>query len=160
MAKITTKGLDDVLTKLDKLGNLSRETMGEIIYEGADIMADAIRAELQALPVTRQKAAYGEKLSGVTSVQKAGLLDGFGISRMQDKGGTYDVKIGFNGYNNQRTKKYPSGQPNSVIARSVCSGTSFREKNDFVGRAMKKKQAAIEAMRDKATEKINQIMEG
>jgi len=160
MARITTKGLDDVLTKLDKLGNLSRETMGEIIYEGADIMADAIRAEIQSLPVTRQKVSRTGKLNGVTSVQKAGLLDGFGVARMEDRGGTYNVKLGFAGYNKQRTEQYPGGQPNSVIARSVCSGTSFREKNDFVGRAMKKKQAAIEAMREKATEKINQIMEG
>ena len=28
----------------------------------------------------------------------------------------WNIKIGFNGYNSQRTAKYPSGQPNSVIA--------------------------------------------
>ena len=121
-------------------------------------MADAIMAEIKGLPVTTQKAVKGGMLKGITSAQKAGLIDGFGISRMQEQGASYNIKIGFNGYNSQRTAKYPSGQPNSVIARSLCSGTSFREKNDFVGRAMKKKNACIEAMRAKATEKINQIM--
>lgn len=160
MARITTKGLNDVLTKLKELQDLSRETMGEIIYEGADVMADAIRAEIQALPVTTQRFGSGI-IKGVTSVQKAGLLDGFGITPMQERNGKYDVKIGFNGYNKQRTKKYPSGQPNSVIARSVCSGNSFREKNNFVGRAIRKhRKDCLEAMREKATEKINQIMEG
>lgn len=157
MARITTKGLDDVLTKLDKLGDLSRETIGEIIYDGAGVMADAIKAEIQGLPVTTQRYTAGATVKGITSAQKAGLLDGFGISKMEDNGGTYNIKLGFAGYNSQRTNKYPQGQPNSMIARSLCSGTSFREKNDFVGRAMRKKKACIEAMRQKATEKINDV---
>ena len=157
MAKITTKGLDDVLTKLDKLGDLSRETIGEIIYDGAGVMADAIKAEIQGLPVTVKKYTPGVMVKGITSAQKKGLMEGFGISKMQDNSGVYNIKLGFNGYNSQWSDKYPNGQPNSIIARSLCSGTSFREKNDFVGRAMRKKKACIEAMRQKATEKINDV---
>ena len=160
MAKITTKGLDDVLSKLDKLGDLSRDTIGEIIYDGAGFMADAIKAEIKGLPVTTQKYTPGAMVKGITSAQKTGLLNGFGISKMEDSGGSYNIKLGFNGYNSQHTKKYPQGQPNSMIARSLCSGTSFREKNDFVGRAIRKKKACIEIMRQKATEKINDVMGG
>ena len=40
-----------------------------------------------------------------------------------------------------KTNKYPGGQPNSVIARSVVAGTTFRQKNDFVGRAIRKSEA-------------------
>ena len=42
------------------------------------------------------------------------------------------------------TRKYPHGQPNALIARAVISGTSFRKKNNFVGRAVKAVKAEAE----------------
>jgi hypothetical protein len=54
------------------------------------------------------------------------------------------VKLGFAGYNSTITDKYPNGQPNSMIARSLQSGTSFRARIPFVDNAVSAKKSACE----------------
>ena len=161
MATIKVDGMDELVTKLEKLTSLSdsREFVGRAIYEGAKVVKGAFVAGIGSIPVGNKYAKPGEKINTITSVQKAGLMSGFGIARMRDNGGTYDVKLGFNGYNGQKTKKWPGGQPNAMIARSVVSGTSFRAKNDFIGRAARSSRAgAVKAMESKIREQIEQIM--
>lgn len=144
MATWKFKGLEQYLLQLERLTH-TREYIGPTVYAGAAVVADAMKKEINSLPVEMQYSPSNGKKHGITSVQKAGLRDGFGITKMRDDNGFWNVKLGFDGYNGQKTKKYPNGQPNSVIARSLVSGTSFREKNDFVGRALrgKKKQAEL-----------------
>lgn len=150
--------LDRYLATLERLTD-AREYIGEAIFYGADIVADAVRSQIQALPVAQKFAKEGEKLNTITSVQKKGLLDGFGIARMKKDGDYYNVKLGFAGYNGQKSTKYKNGQPNSVIARSVCSGTSFRQKNDFVGRAVRgTKSSAERKMEEKLDEAIKKLL--
>lgn len=159
MAKMQVKGLEDWIANLEKLQDVPRETVGEIVTAGAAVVADSIRAQIEALPVKRP----GEKSpDAITSVQKKGLREGFGISPIKEKDdNTTDRRVGFNGYNGQKTKKFPQGQPNIVIARSICSGTSFRPKNDFFGRGVKQsKKDAEEAMRGTLEAWVNEQMEG
>ncbi len=150
--------LDKYVSMLQKLTD-SREYITDAIHDGAGIVADAMRAQINSLPVAQKYAENGEKLSTITSVQKKGLQDGFGISPMRDDDGYYNVKLGFAGYNGQKTKKYPHGVPNSVVARSVVSGTSFRQKNDFVGRAVRgTKTKAQKKMEEKLDEAIKKLL--
>lgn len=162
MAKFQFKGLEEYERMLSKLGNFEtvRAICGATIYSGAEVMADAIKDSIEALPVIdhRTKGSESAKLNGVTSEQKKGLIEGFGISPMQHTDGYYNVKLGFDGYNDVKTKEYPDGQPNSMIARSVNSGTSFREKTQFIDKAVRKakkktEQAMVETM-DKELEKV------
>lgn len=140
MAKWKFEGLDEYLITLEKLKANTGSAIGRAIYEGAGVVAKEVAAEIQKLPVNNQ---YGSK--GITSVQKAGLIEGFGISHAQTEARFYrNVKLGFDGYNKQYTENYPSGQPNSLIARSVNSGTSFRKKNPFVDRATRRAKGACE----------------
>ena len=105
------------------------------------------------------RARDGGLIDTVTLPQKAGLLDGFGISRMKDDGGFVNVKLGFDGYNSTRTEKYPRGQPNVLIARSVNSGTTFRKKTKFVDKAVNSAKKAAEAAMDAAcSREIEKIM--
>ena len=71
----------------------------------------------------------------------------------------YDVKakrsglkvrsVGFVGYNSIKTKKYPKGQPNRLIAASVNSGSSVRQKDPFVRRAQQGTRAkCVQEMQD------------
>lgn len=151
--------MDEYLRQLEKLSGDAREYIGKAIYEGAGEAADAVRAEIQGLPVGPGRAKEGEVINTITSVQKAGLLEGFGISHLSQKGQLQYVKLGFAGYNSQKTKKYPNGQPNSIIARSVCSGTSFRAKNDFISRAVKRKQVE-ETIRKEIEKQIESLTGG
>lgn len=162
MAKIEFKGLDKYIDKVAKLYDDIEPICKQAVYDGAGVIADAIRAEIEALPVARETfyATGDQKLSGVTPLQKQGLLDGLGVSQMRNNAGTIDTKIGFNGYNNKKTKKYPSGQPNLLVARSVISGASFRDgKIPFVRNAVKSAKAKAEkAMADKFDEAANKII--
>lgn len=134
MAKINVgKGIKEYTKQLTQLYDISRTAIGQTIYQGAAVVAEAMVSEIRGLPK-----------DSCSSIEKADLIDGFGIARMQDKNGFYNVKLGFDGYNRVKTKKFPSGQPNAMIARSIVSGTSFRQKNDFVGRATRKSSSEAE----------------
>lgn len=159
MAKIQFKGVDEYIARLKRLGDNTEKTIGETIYVGADIVADRVRSEISGLPVGNSFARNGERISAVTAAQKQGLLDGFGIASMRLDGTAYNVKLGFDGYNSQTTPNFPSGQPNSMIARSVCAGTSFRAPNNFMQRAVSGSKAAAEAaMEKKLDEVIKKLM--
>lgn len=145
MAKITFPGLADYELMLSKLEDGSEEIIGKAVYAGAGIVADAIKSSIQSLPIVRGYGTESNPLpGGVTSAQKAGLIDGLGISRMQDDAGYLNVKIGFDGYNNTRTEKYPQGQPNQLVARGVESGTSWKQKKPFVRPAVTKSRKQAE----------------
>lgn len=147
MATFQFKGVDELISQYKTLGDNARDCIGKAIYNGADVVADAIRAEINGLKVTNQ---HGK--GDLTSTQKKGLIDSFGIAKMQDDNGYFNVKLGFDGYNNQKTKKYPNGQPNAVIARSINSGTSFRKKNPFVDKATKANKAKCEEVMSKTVD--------
>ena len=144
MAKLKMQGLEKYEQQLLKLKDISREAIGQAIYDGAGIVADQVMANIQSLPVDERGYTKEGTLHGVTSLQKAGLAEGFGIAKLQDEGGYAHVKLGFNGYNGVKSKKYPNGQPNSMIARSVNSGTSFSQRIPFVDNAVRQKKSACE----------------
>lgn len=144
MAKLKMQGLEKYEQQLLKLKDISREAIGQAIYDGAGIVADQVMANIQSLPVDERGYTKEGTLHGVTSLQKAGLAEGFGIAKLQDEGGYAHVKLGFNGYNGVKSKRYPNGQPNSMIARSVNSGSSFRDRIPFVDNAVNAKKSAAE----------------
>ena len=133
--------------------------IGRAVYAGAGIVADAVKQGIQSLPVV---TGYGTDTNplpgGVTAVQKAGLLDGFGISKLQDDGGYLNVKLGFDGYNRTRTEMYPQGQPNQLVARGVESGTSWKQKKPFIRPATTRSRKAAETeMKRVIDEEIEKI---
>lgn len=162
MAKWTNNpNLELYVSKLEKLQDEGREMIGVAIHAGAGVVADAMRSEIQALPVAQDYVKSGEhrKISTITSVQKKGLLDGFGIAKMRKDGDYYNVKLGFAGYNGQKTSEHPNGVPNSIIARSIVSGTYFRQKNDFVGRATRgNKRKAEKTMEEVFEEAVKKLL--
>lgn len=144
MAKLKFVGLDDLMSRFLTLENSSKDMIGKAVFDGAGIAADAVKAGIESLPIDERHFKYGQMLNGISRIQKAGLVDGFGISPMENDNGYNHVKLGFAGYNDVKTKSYPNGQPNSVIARSVNGGTSFRVRIPFVDNAVNSKKAAVE----------------
>lgn len=136
------KGMDEYLQKLGNLELRAPESIGKAVYKGADIVADAVKANINNMPVEDQ---YSERITGIKSIQKIGLLKSFGIAKMRDDNGYYNVKLGFDGYNALKTKKYPQGQPNAMIARTFESGNSFTKKIPFVAPAVRATKEAAEA---------------
>lgn len=160
MATFRFGGIDNYIKQLDKLRQSTKDgVVGKTVYAGAEVVADSVRRAIQALPVGDGRARDGGLVDTVTLPQKAGLLDGFGVSRMKDDNGFVNVKLGFDGYNSTRTEKYPRGQPNALIARSVNSGTTFRKKTKFVDKAVNSARKAAQAAMDAAcSREIEKIM--
>lgn len=163
MAKITFKGLAEYELKLSQLGNATYDIAVKAIYAGAGVIADEIRSNIEGLTAVNDVeglVAYQMKTPPpLTKKAKQGLLDGLGISPLGDENGYLNVKIGFDGYNQLKTKKYPKGQPNVMIARVTESGTSTAIKQPFVRTAVNaKKPEAEETMKTIVDEEIKKIM--
>lgn len=161
MAKITFPGLRDYELMLSKIEGVTDDMIGRAVYEGAGIVADAVKANIEALPIVTGYGTSENPLpGGVTAVQKAGLREGFGISKLQDDSGYLNVKLGFDGYNRTKTEKYPGGQPNQLVARGVESGTSWKQKKSFIRPAVNKtRKQAEQKMKDVLDEEISKIAE-
>lgn len=152
MASITFKGFEKYGTVITQLYKETPKILGRVTYEGAGIIADEIRKGIEGLPIVDGFGTAENPLpGGVTKTQKAGLLDGFGISGLQDDNGFINVKLGFDDYNGTRTKTYPQGQPNALVARGVESGTSWKKKHPFV-------RPAVTRARKKAEEKMAEVL--
>lgn len=146
MAKITFPGLNDYELMISRLTKDVDSVAGKAIYAGAGIVADAIKENIKALPIVRGYGTTENPLpGGVTAPQKAGLIDGLGISPTQSDAGFLNVKIGFDGYNATKTEKYPQGQPNQLVARGVESGTSWKQKKPFIRPAINASKSRAEA---------------
>lgn len=149
-------GLTDFGRSLTKLGALheTERVFKTALYDGAAVVADAMRAEIDALPVGNKWGTPEHPIDTVTATQKRGLQESFGLSTIKRADWKYTTSAGFDGYNE-------SGQANAMIAAAVEGGTSFRRKNPFVTRALRKSQAAANArMQDTAESTIKSIMEG
>lgn len=153
MAKIKFDGLVKYEIMLSKLDSGTEKIIGKAIYGGAKIIADEIKKNIKSLPIIKPTQQKNETLlQGVTTDQRKGLEEGFGIAPMEYKNGYRSVKLGFDGYNRTYTKKFPKGQPNVLIARSVEGGTSVRKKIPFV-------RPAIRATKDKAQKEMSDIFD-
>lgn len=156
MARITFKGLQEYELKLSKLPGNTREIAEKAVYEGAKIVADEVKKNLDALNVTTQELAIrayaNQTPTYITEEAKDALIKSFGITPMRDDNGFYNVKVGFDGYNDVITQKYPKGQPNNLIARACESGSSAMIKQPFM-------RTAVNASKKQAEEKMAEILD-
>lgn len=162
MAKwIVGKGLNNYIAYLQSIEAVTDEMIGEAVYDMAKVVADKVRANIEALPAVSNEAniaTYRKGYSRLSEPEKQGLMDGFGVSPLQDDSGYRNVKLGFDGYNSIKTKKYPQGQPNALIARVTESGSSYREKTPFIRPAVNAaRKPAEKAGQAKIDEKIKSI---
>ena len=161
MATINFKGGQDYIMKLSKLeAELKDQVLGAAIYGAAGIVADEIRKTLDQVPTDERFGTSDSPTSGPKKRQREGLAHSLGIASMQDDGTGYlHVKIGFDGYNDIRTKRWPTGQPNQMVARSVESGTTWMKKNPFVRKAVNaSKQRAVAFMQHSTEKNIEDLM--
>lgn len=159
MARIKFKGLKEYQAKLEKLSGNTEEIAGRAIYAAAEIVADAVKANIDSLPIDESFGTAEHPTHGLKAIQKRGLQESWGITPMRDDGGYYNVKLGFDGYNDLETKGNPIGQPNQMIARAIESGTSFSDKIPFVRPAVNATKARAEkALSDTLDEEIEKIM--
>ena len=154
MARFTISA--DFDEEIKKISNIGLELPGACkaaVYDGAKVVADNMSHEISAINGLEKG---GKK--GITEVERKGLLDGLGVAKIGVKDGKVSTAVGFSGYNADATATYPNGKPNLMIARSLEKGTSFREPEHFVSRAVNKsKVAAVQAMNDSIEKSIEKL---
>lgn len=140
MAKwIVGKGIDNYIAYLQSLELATDKIISKAVYEMAKVVANNIKSNMLALPAVSNEAniaTYKKGYSRLSEPEKEGLIEGFGISPMRNDQGYVNVKLGFDGYNSVKTKKYPNGQPNALIARVTESGSPYREKTGFIRKSV------------------------
>ena len=150
MGKIEVKGIDTLIAFTAGLAKEADSIIKASMYDGAKILADEARNATEALH-TEDGGAKPPKY--INTIQKKGLLKGLGVMRYRKEDGKWMTVIGFSGYNDLKTKKYPQGQPNAMIARSVESGTSWQTKEPFMRKAAQRAKARATAAVQQTFEK-------
>lgn len=126
---IQAMALDGLCTKLDLFSGHSQEIIEKALYEGAGIITDKVRANL-------------EQTLGIYSTGE--LAESLGVAPMRRGKGTANVSIGFDGYDSK-------GTPNALKARAMESGTSKQPKRPFM-------RPALNATKGLAQSKMLQIL--
>lgn len=167
MGKMKFYGLDGYMAKLSALEVSTDAIIETTIKSGTKVAADAMRAEIESLPTSEHDGkpwfgTSGHLARGPSVAQKQGLLDSLGITPVEDDGkGFINAKVGFDGYNSVRSKQWPKGEPNLLIARAVNSGTSFMEANPFSKIAHSKSTRKARQMMEKTAEiEIKKVTKG
>lgn len=142
MARITFKSGDEYALRLMKTANRSEDLMKRAIYAGAKVVADRVRANLEA------------NLSG-SETSTGALAASLGITPItEDRNGFWNAKIGFDGYDER-------GVPNQLKARVLESGSSRVKKRPFVAPALRaSRKTALEAMGKVIDDEIKKDMKG
>lgn len=137
MATISFPGMEAYLKSFDKIASEVPRIENQALFDGAGLLADAVAQEIDGLTELNQ-------------IQRRGLRKGMGIAGFWTEQGSTVTKIGFEGYNSIKTRRWPNGQPNAMIARSLIRGTSWMRANRFTARAAKKaRERCIQAMQER-----------
>lgn len=165
MATLSVNGLDEYSASIRRLGDSGERIAKMAVYDGAKVVADAVRAAISRLPsipnIDALIAYHKKSKTALTDEQKDGLLSGLILTKMEGAGGFISTKLTFVGYNSTKTKKYPQGQPNLMIAASVESGTSARRKQPFFRSSVNQTKTQAEAAMERTADaEIKKIMGG
>ena len=91
------------------MGKKGKTIAEKAVCAGAAIVADAVRANIDALPAVKDEwgvIAYNNHWSApLTETAKKGLQDGFGISPMGSEDGMLNVKLGFDGCGKRKKRQ-------------------------------------------------------
>lgn len=139
MAKISFPGFESYEKALRELGADAEKICKAAVYDGAAIVADAIRASYYSQP--HPYSEHGNE-----------VIKSMTLSKIRNDDGYVNTKVGFVGYDSE-------GTATAIIARTLESGNSHQRKKPFIRPAVNRvKQAAIRAMGDKIDQMTKQIV--
>lgn len=139
MAKISFPGFESYEKAIRELGADAEKICKAAVYDGAAIVADAIRASYYSQP--HPYSEHGNE-----------VIKSMTLSKIRNDDGYVNTKVGFVGYDSE-------GTATAIIARTLESGNSHQKKKPFIRPAVNRsKEAAIRAMGDKIDQMTKQIV--
>ena len=160
MAKFQFEGVDKLISQYQKLEKNTEPMIGKAIYKGAGVVMKACESAVSNLSTDNRFGTSENPTTGPSTIQKIGLQHALGIAKMRNDNGFYNVKIGFDGYNNVKTKTWPQGQPNMMVARAVESGTSWMSKQPFMRKAEQSSRSQCEKVMSETVDREIQKLIG
>lgn len=161
MAKRFAVGLDEEVARLNAIGEAGYAAITAALYDGAGVIASAIAEAAKGLPVdTDPGHPFNAPLAAISPEDAADLAAGVGIARFDDTEDGRGTSVSIEGYTRRTEKGFPNGVPLPMIARSLESGSSVRQKHPFIRRAVNGAKAACEAAMVAAGERVIQEAAG
>lgn len=165
MAKLEFKGMDEYIRQLNNVATATHDVAKAAVYAGADVVANEIRKGMEGLKTVTNEYAMAcyrrREPCYISDRQKKALLDSFGVAKMRNKQGYINTKLGYDGYNDIVTRRWPKGQPNAMIARSCNHGSTAMIRQPFLDSAVARaRDPAIRAMDKAANDKTLEILGG
>ena len=159
---ISTEGLDSLGAMLAQLGNKAEDVASGALYDGAGVVADAMKRAVDSIvcgPQQKKRPAPQKTPKRLpTPEEKAAVVGKTGIAKFHKNGSEVDTLIGITGSAGYVTI---GGRKKAVrmIARSINSGTSFMVKQPVFRRAASaSKGTAQAAIVSKAEQMFNEII--
>lgn len=158
MASFESTTMEEFINLCQITDRRLKSVIGRSIHPAAKYMADRIKESISSIPIDDIKG-HKKKRQGLSSAQVAGLVESMGIARIRENATGWNVKVGFDGYNTRLTsKRYPKGQPNAMIARSINSGTSFMIKYPFMDMTVKaNEQVTVEKIEEQFSKELEKV---
>lgn len=139
---VSHSGIYELVKQLEKYTNYTDKYMRAIVYDGMEVVADAMRAEVEGLKTSKQYKTKGKRYC--TENEKKGLIESFGVTPIGARNYVYDANAGFDGYN-EHIKSEPA---NPMIANFINRGTSYMKAQPFINRTKRVAETkAVEAMK-------------
>lgn len=153
---IQVTGMEDVIRKLDKIGEKAQEVAAQGLYEGAGVMADSISSAINGTVTEPFKYAKGGRQRKPSPEEKALLAQAkHGVAKFRKSGIDIQTSVGLqnSGYGslNGKTKPIP------MIANAINSGTSFMKKQPFFRKAMSKQGQAAAAVESGIESRLDEL---
>lgn len=156
--EMNVDGIREIAEALDKLDKEAPAVAARALYEGAGIMAEAIRTSAQTIRTAEFKYARDGQ-TRLPSPEEKAIVEAAapGIAKFHRNGTDVDTSVGYRnaGYAELAGKTRPIPK----IVNAINSGTSFMAKQPFVRKAAnaggKKAAAAMQQSIEKAFEELN-----
>lgn len=144
-------GIDELIDALNKLDKETEPIAAQALYDGAGVMAAAIRSQVNSIPTEDWHYVderHPHKMKSATTQEKNAIAQVIGISEFDKNGSEVNTSIGINDGGYMKVKNPYSGVEKEVpiikVARSVNSGSSVREKYPFARKAKAAAKSAAE----------------
>lgn len=144
MVSLKMEGLDKFIDLCNLTVKQTDKLCSRAIYPGGGVMYNYALQSTRGIRTDPVGFRKGGKKWGPSAEQREALVESLGIAPIRKQRWGMNVKIGYDGYNNIVTERWPQGQPNMMIARSVESGTTFMQPQYFMDKAVQRATPVVE----------------
>lgn len=151
-------GVEELLRKMEQMGEKGEAAASVALYEGARVTADALSAAVQGIEAKRVKYPAPPGKKRMPSTEEKAVLEGakHGVAKFRKGITKVDTSVGYqnSGYGQINGKTVPV----PLIANAINSGTSFMKKQPFIRKAISQsKGAAQAAIENKLREELDKL---